>query len=151
MELPGDPSLERRAPRWRGVFRLLATITALQLTLALLLGARGFPFFGSGRVSTAAGWELPVALLHLPGIGLLTATGYCCGLHNGLVLGPRVVAGHIRLSTPGLVILASVNWLGWLALLALGWAAWRLRPRRKGRGVPTAVGAAHSPTDSGKP
>lgn len=81
-------------------------------------------------MANAAPWELPVAAFHLPAILLLTATGHCCGLHNGLVLGPRVLGGHIRMSGEGLLILTAVNWVAWILVLAAGWGGWRLRPRR---------------------
>ena len=92
-----------------------------------MLALRGFPYFGSDLVSNAPLWEAPVALFHLPGIIALTISGYCCGFHNALVLGPRIVGGHIRMSPEGILILTLTNALILLVLLGLGWAAWRLR------------------------
>lgn len=105
---------------------LLAVVGA-ELLSAVLLALRGFPYFGSDLVSNAALWEVPVALFHLPGILVLTLTGYCCGFHNALVLGPRIVGGHIRMSPEGILILTLTNVALLLLLLALGWGAWRLR------------------------
>jgi hypothetical protein len=93
----------------------------------MMLALRGFPYFGSDLVSNAPLWEAPVALLHLPGILVLSLTGYCCGFHNALVLGPRVVGGHIRMSPQGILILVLTSTVVLLALLGIGWTAWRLR------------------------
>jgi hypothetical protein len=106
----------------------------------VLLAFRGFPYFGAGQVANASLWELPVAAFHLPAIALLSATGHCCGLNSGLVLGPRVVAGHIRMTGEGLLLLAVVNWMAWSLVLAAGWGGWRLRPRKAGRGAALAEG-----------
>ncbi len=111
----------------------IAAVTIGQLVAALLLGWRGFPYFGSSLVSQAPLWELPVAAAHLPGLAVLTATGQCCGFRNGRVLGPRVVAGHIRMSASGLAVLGLANWGAWLALGAIGALAWR---RRAAPGLP---------------
>ncbi|MBK6424539.1 MAG: hypothetical protein IPJ95_10445 [Gemmatimonadetes bacterium] len=101
-----------------------------------MLGLRGFPYYGSSLVSNAPAWELPLAAAHLPGIALLTATGQCCGFRNGRVLGPRIVAGHIRLSAAGLALLALANWGAWLAIGAAGALALRRRAA-----APAAAGA----------
>ena len=113
---------------------LLPIVTVLQLAGSALLASRGFPYFGTGRVPNAAPWETAIVGFHLPGLGLLWAGGFCCGLRNGLVIGPRVVGGHIRMTPAGGRILASVNWLGWIVLLGLSQLR---RPRRH-----PAVGSA---------
>ncbi len=105
----------------------MAALTAAQLLATVVLGWRGFPYFGSSLVSQAPLWELPLAAAHLPGIAVLTATGQCCGFRNGRVLGPRVVAGHIRLSPEGLALLGLANWGAWLALGAAGTLVLRRR------------------------
>ena len=106
---------------------LVAALTVAQLLAALLLGWRGFPYFGSSLVTQAAPWELPLAAAHLPGIAVLTVTGQCCGFRNGRVLGPRVVAGHIRMSAGGVTWLALANWAAWLALGSAAGLVWRRR------------------------
>lgn len=111
----------------RTLRRVLATLTALQLAAGGLIAARGFPYFGSAPVRPAPLWELPVAIFHLPGIGILSVTGHCCGLGRNMVIGPRIRAGHIRLSAAGGVTLMATNLLAWLLLSLLGWWGWRHR------------------------
>lgn len=108
----------------RGMVALTATA---QILLALLLLQRGFPYYGSARVSQGRVWEVPVAVLHLPGIGLLSAAGLCCGMRNGLVLPARMVAGHVPMRPAGVLLLALANWAVWVALLLLGRWAWQRR------------------------
>jgi hypothetical protein len=115
--------------RFRAV--LLATI-GVQLLCCVTLAFRGFPYFGSDLVSNAALWEAPVALFHLPGLVALSLTGYCCGFHNALVLGPRIVGGHIRMSAQGILILALTNTALLLVPIGLGWGLWRLRSPKAG-------------------
>ncbi len=107
----------------------IALVGALgaELLSVLLFVFRGFPYVGSDLVSNAPLWEVPVAILHLPAILVLTLTGYCCGFHNGLVLGPRIVGGHIRMSPEGILILTLTNVALLLLLVALGWGVWRVR------------------------
>jgi hypothetical protein len=107
--------------------RLTLTILGLELLSSAALAVRGFPYYGSDLVSNAPLWESPLAILHLPGIITLSLTGLCCGFHNSLVLGPRVVGGHIRMTPQGVVILAATNAALLLLLLAVGWGARRLR------------------------
>jgi len=116
-------------PRFRGA---LLAVVGLQLLCCPLLAVRGFPYFGSDLVSNAPLWEAPVALFHLPGIVALSITGYCCGFHNGLVLGPRVTGGHIRMNSEGILILTLTNAAVLLVLLGLGWGVWWLRRARTG-------------------
>jgi hypothetical protein len=66
-----------------------------------------------------------VAVFHLPGIGILSLTGHCCGLGRGMVIGPRIRGGYIRLRAGGLLILVATNWLAWLLLSLLGGWGWR--------------------------
>jgi hypothetical protein len=113
--------------RW--LRRSLLLVLALQLLGAVSLALRGFPYFGSDLVSNAPVWELPVALFHLPGVLALSVTGLCCGFHNGLVLGPKIVGGHIRMSGTGILILAGTNLCLLLALVGAGWGGWRVRRR----------------------
>jgi hypothetical protein len=108
----------------------------VQLLCSVALVFRGFPYFGSDLVSNASLWEAPVALFHLPGIVVLSLTGYCCGFHNALVLGPRIVGGHIRMSAQGILILTLTNTAALLILMGLGFGLWRLRNPRAG--VPEA-------------
>jgi hypothetical protein len=105
----------------------LLVLVGAQLCCAALLALRGFPYFGSDLVSNAALWEVPVAIFHLPGILVLTLTGYCCGFHNALVLGPRIVGGHIRMSPQGILILTLTNLALLLILVGLWWGVWRFR------------------------
>jgi hypothetical protein len=112
--------------------RILLAIVGVQLLCAMMLALRGFPYFGSDLVSNAAFWEVPVALFHLPGLVALSLTGYCCGFHNALVLGPRIVGGHIRMSSQGILILTLTNTAVMLALLGLGWGLWRLLKPKSG-------------------
>jgi hypothetical protein len=112
--------------------RILLAILGPQLLSCALFAARGFPYFGSDLVSNAALWEAPVALFHLPGLVALSLTGYCCGFHNALVLGPRVVGGHIRMSSQGILILTLTNTALLLILVGLGWGLWRLRKSKTG-------------------
>lgn len=123
---PGRPGRPRAL--WR---RAIPALTILQLVTGGLIAARGFPYFGSAPVSPAPLWEAPVAAFHLPGIGFLSLTGHCCGLGRGMVIGPRIRGGHIRLRAGGLLILATTNWVAWLLLSLLGWWGWR---RRRGTG-----------------
>jgi hypothetical protein len=62
---------------------------------------------------------------------VLSLGGLCCGFRNGLVLGPKIVAGHIPMTLPGTTILAGANSLVWASLVALACAAWHLRSRRR--------------------
>jgi hypothetical protein len=105
----------------------LLVLIGAQLLGAALLALRGFPYFGSDLVSNAPLWESPVAIFHLPGIIALTLTGYCCGFHNALVLGPRIVDGHIRMSPEGILILTLTNLALLLLLMGLWWGTWRFR------------------------
>ncbi|MEO8140862.1 MAG: hypothetical protein ABI742_14505 [Gemmatimonadota bacterium] len=102
-------------------------ILGAQVISVAMLSRRGFPYFGSDLVSNAPLWESPVALFHLPGITLLSLTGNCCGFSNSLVLGPKVVRGHIRMTPTGVSILAGTNGAVLLALLGAGWGIWRWR------------------------
>jgi hypothetical protein len=126
---------------------MLFAIFGVQLLCCVTLAIRGFPYFGSDLVSNAPLWEAPVALFHLPGVVALSLTGYCCGFHNALVLGPRVVGGHIRMSSQGILILTLTNTALLLILTGLGWGLWRLRKLKAG--VPEAPvsksGAAERP------
>jgi hypothetical protein len=128
------PAGASRPPRWR----LAAILLGLELVAAASFLGRGFPYFGSGLVPNATWLEIPLALAHLPAIGLLSATGLCCGFRNGLVLGPVIRGGHIPMTPTGTVILAAGNWLCWLAVLLLAQWAWT---RRRGR-APGPPGAA---------
>ncbi len=121
--------------RW--LYHLLPALTAIQLLLGVVLSVRGFPYYGSSLVSNAPLWESPVALAHLPGVALLAAAGLCCGFRNGLVLGPKVSAGHIRMDLAGVLILAITNWAVWLLVLTAGMGGWHLQSRRgAGGGAP---------------
>ena len=102
-------------------------ILGAQLLSVAMLSLRGFPYFGSDLVSNAPLWESPVALFHLPGITILSLTGYCCGFHNALVLGPKVIGGHIRMSVTGVSILAAANAGVLLLLVGIWWTVWRFR------------------------
>lgn len=117
---------------------LVSVLLGLQLLLAALVFARGFPYFGSSLIASAPLWELPVAAFHLPGIEALRAAGLCCGFRNGLVLGHTVVGGHLPMRLVGTALLAGANWLCWTAVLLAGmWARtlWRARqPRAAGAG-----------------
>jgi len=115
-----------------GRWRLRGWWVPLGILLSQLLGSfliygRGFPYFGSPMVPNGSLWELPVALLHLPALGVLMASGFCCGFRNGLVLTHVVRAGHIPMTIPGTAILAVTNLVCWLLvlLLARGYRAWR--------------------------
>jgi hypothetical protein len=113
--------------------QLAAALLGFQIALAILLLARGFPYFGSSLVASAPLWELPVAGFHLPGIEALSAVGLCCGFANGLVLKHSVIGGHIPMRLTGTALLAAANWACWTVML-LTWhwarAAWRSRPSR---------------------
>lgn len=108
----------------------LLGLTLIQTVIAGGVYLRGFPYFGSQLVSNAPLWEAPVALFHLPGILVLSLAGLCCGFGHGLVLGPRIVAGHIPVTVPGVLILAAANWLVWSAMLVVVTGLWRLWSRR---------------------
>ncbi len=125
----------------------LLGVLGAELLSVLLFTLRGFPYFGSDLVSNAPLWEVPVAILHLPAILVLTLTGYCCGFHNGLVLGPRIVGGHIRMSPEGILILTLTNAGLLLLLVALGWGVWRVRraPAAAGEAPVSKPGAADRP------
>lgn len=122
----------QRLRRWRG----LLVLTSLQALLALVIYARGFPYFGTGLVPNAAPWEVPVALVHLPAIELLTLAGRCCGTRNGTVLTHVIRGGHIPMTPRGTLLLAGSNWATWgLGLMAFAW--WR--SRRRSRPPPAAA------------
>lgn len=129
-------------PRWLRRSALL--VAALQLLGAASLALRGFPYVGSDLVSNAPLWELPIALFHLPGILALTVTGLCCGFRNGLVLGPKIVGGHIRMSATGVALLTTTNLALILLLLALGGGVAKLR--RRPRAAPVS-----NPEDAERP
>jgi hypothetical protein len=115
---------------------LAALLLSVQLALAALVFARGFPYFGSSLIASAPLWELPVAAFHLPGIEALSAVGLCCGFTNGLVLKHTIVGGHIPMRVIGTTILASTNWLCWMVIALLGQgalSAWRARATRPHR------------------
>ncbi len=114
--------------------RVLPALTIIQLVTGGLIAARGFPYYGSAPVFPAPLWESPVAVFHLPGIAVLSLTGHCCGLGRGMVIGPRIRGGHIRMSEEGILALAASNWLAWLALSGLAW--WIRRRRRPARVAP---------------
>lgn len=117
---------------WRRAGQLIAVLLAIQVLLGGLVFSRGFPYYGSKLIDGATIWELPVAAYHLPAIQTLTALGFCCGFSNGLVLGRRVVGGHIPMQPTGAVILGFTNWVCWtlIALIAQGvWIATRARRR----------------------
>lgn len=105
--------------------RVLPLLTAIQLVCGVLILVRGFPYFGSAPVRRAPLWELPVTAFHLPAITTLSLTGHCCGLGRGMVIGPRIRAGHIRLTAGGASILFMTNWLAWISLALIVWGTWR--------------------------
>jgi len=105
--------------------RVIPVLTAVQLATGGMIALRGFPYYGSVPVVPAPLWELPVAVFHLPGIAALALTGHCCGLGRGMVIGPRIRGGHIRLDAGGGLVLVTVNWLAWLLLVLVGRRAWR--------------------------
>ncbi len=109
---------------WRRAGQLIAVLLALQVLLGGLLFSRGFPYFGSSLIDGAAIWELPVAAYHLPAIQTLTAMGFCCGFSNGLVLGRRVIGGHIPMHLTGAFILSLTNWLCWTLIALVAQATW---------------------------
>jgi hypothetical protein len=108
---------------------------------------RGFPYYGSQLVSNAPLWEAPVALFHLPGILVLSLAGLCCGFGHGLVLGPRIAAGHVPVTVPGVLILAATNWLVWIVMLVIVTGFWRLGGRRRRPAAPGEVASTEA-TDS---
>lgn len=105
--------------------RVLPALAAVQLLTGALIFLRGFPYYGSLPVRAAPLWELPVAIFHLPAITLLSLSGHCCGLGRGMVIGPRIRAGHIRMTAEGGAVLFATNWLAWVILSLLAWGAWR--------------------------
>jgi hypothetical protein len=111
--------------------KTLITLGAVQAGLGTAVLLRGFPYFGTHLVSNAPLWEAPVALFHLPGVAALSLAGLCCGFRNGLVLGPKIVAGHIPVTLPGAAILVGANLLVWASLVALACTAWQVRSRRR--------------------
>jgi hypothetical protein len=113
--------------------RITVLLLSVQLVLAALVFARGFPYFGSSLIASASLWELPVAAFHLPGIQLLSAVGLCCGFANGLVLKHTIVGGHIPMRVAGTTILATTNWLCWAVIALLGQWAWSARRKRAAR------------------
>ncbi|HEY7682197.1 MAG TPA: hypothetical protein VH879_06105 [Gemmatimonadales bacterium] len=115
--------------------RLVLGLACVEILLAAFIYVRGFPYFGSELVSNAPLWEIPLALVHLPGIQLLSMIGLCCGFRNGLVLTHVVRGGHIPMQLAGTGILAATNWLCWLGAVWLGSSVWR---RYRARSAPPA-------------
>jgi len=105
----------------------------MELLAAAIFLVRGFPYLGSALVPNAPWWEIPLALAHLPAIGLLSAAGLCCGLHNGLVLTHVIRGGHVPMTLTGTGILVGGNWICWLVIALLGQWVWT---RRRGRSRP---------------
>jgi thiosulfate reductase cytochrome b subunit len=122
---------------WRRAGQLIAILLAIQVLLGGFLVSRGFPYFGSRLIDGAALWELPVAAYHLPAVQTLTAMGFCCGFSNGLVLGRRVIGGHIPMHLTGAFILSATNWMCWTAIALVAQGAWVVSRRR--RGIPATV------------
>jgi hypothetical protein len=134
---PGDaPAAPSQGPRRRRrrLPGLLLAITSVQVAVAGILYIRGFPYFGSGLVPNAPSWEVPIALLHLPGIEILTAAGLCCGFRNGLVLSHIVRGGHVPMTLTGTGILAATNLACWMVLGAV--SVWIWSRRRRGQVPP---------------
>ena len=133
------PRQRRSIPR-----RRILGLTLIQAALALVVYLRGFPYFGTHLVSNAPLWEAPVSLFHLPGILALSIAGLCCGFGHGLVLGPRVVAGHVPVSVPGTLILAATNWLVWTAMLVIVVRLWRFAARTRRPAEPRVVASSET-------
>lgn len=143
---PPEPLQTPARHRWF-LRRASLGLTAIQAVLAGAVYWRGFPYFGSQLVSNAPLWEAPVALFHLPGILVLSLAGLCCGFGHSLVLGPRIVAGHVLVTVPGTLILAATNWLVWSAMLVIMTGLWRLGGRRRRPAGPSEVAPTEA-TDS---
>jgi hypothetical protein len=119
----------------RRLRRTLLILTLVQAVGGVAVLGRGFPYFGSQLVSNAPLWETPLALFHVPGILVLSLAGLCCGFGRSLILGPKIVAGHVPVTVSGTSILAVTNWLVWTALLMVAAGLWRLgRSRRRSSG-----------------
>jgi hypothetical protein len=148
MVLTSPPEALQTPARYRLFLRRASLgLTLLQAVVAGGVYLRGFPYFGSQLVSNAPLWEAPVALFHLPGILVLSLAGLCCGFGHSLVLGPRIVAGHVPVSVPGVLILAATNWVVWSAILVIVTGLWRLGGRKRGPAGPGEVAPTEA-TDS---
>ncbi|HTS87233.1 MAG TPA: hypothetical protein VMG41_01980 [Gemmatimonadales bacterium] len=114
-----------------GFLGLIAGILLLQGVASLSVYVRGFPYYGSGLVPNAPWWEVPIAILHLPGIEVLTLFGFCCGLHGGDILTHVIHGGHIPMRGFGTTVLATVNWACWSLIAAAAYLVLTWRGRRK--------------------
>jgi thiosulfate reductase cytochrome b subunit len=134
------------SPSWRPAGQLIAILLALQVVQTGLFVSRGFPYFGSSLIDGAAIWELPVAAYHLPAIQTLTAMGFCCGFSNGLVLGRKVIGGHIPMHLTGAFILSFTNWLCWTLIALVAQATW-IATRGRRAGAPIEDAPTEGPDD----